>query len=471
MNKNLDLLNIEVGTFERVKHVLTLKISKSQFRYDSINELNELKLPNENFLPVKSIQEKDNNVIIEYLLSNDAMSLKEIPKQRKAIKTAIAKRIMEQDVLSDNTYNISMNPANIWYYPMNKVWYAYRANESMPYDDRFNALTRYKAVVLYIMTGAPYERLLTNPQEAMPKSKDELINQIINAVNVEDLKSIVRSIDEYVAYREWQDVDRQIQKSKKRTAIIAGVIGISAILLVAGVHHADNAKYAQLEQANKNKVIQVEAKSKLQSAIANKDWKSANGAMERAGYSRKQKVATYLDNKQYQQALNTDSTKVLEIVKRAYENNDEKAVLTLKTPSGTLDKNKDQLALEKHIINYDEQDLTEQVSFATNPDVLLRLGRAFVEHDNEQYANMAQKKLAGIDTNKAKYLQAIMDLKSVTKRRDDAQKKLDDANHIDDKDDSKKDKVKSAQSDVDNANKDIKTAQKKVDDLKKKVGY
>ena len=132
MNKNLDLLNIEVGTFERVKHVLTLKISKSQFRYDSINELNELKLPNENFLPVKSIQEKDNNVIIEYLLSNDAMSLKEIPKQRKAIKTAIAKRIMEQDVLSDNTYNISMNPANIWYYPMNKVWYAYRANESMP---------------------------------------------------------------------------------------------------------------------------------------------------------------------------------------------------------------------------------------------------------------------------------------------------------------------------------------------------
>ena len=74
MNKNLDLLNIEVGTFERVNHVLTLKMSKSQFRYDSINELNELKLPNENFLPVKSIQEKDNNVIIEYLLSNDAMS-------------------------------------------------------------------------------------------------------------------------------------------------------------------------------------------------------------------------------------------------------------------------------------------------------------------------------------------------------------------------------------------------------------
>ena len=397
--------------------------------------------------------------------------MKEIPKQRKAIKTAIAKRIMEQDVLSDNTYNISMNPANIWYYPMNKVWYAYRANESMPYDDRFNALTRYKALVLYIMTGAPYERLLTNPKEAMPKSKDELINQIINAVNVEDLKSIVRSIDEYVAYREWQDVDRQIQKSKKRTAIIAGVIGISAILLVAGVHHSDNAKYTQLEQTNKNKIVQVEAKSKLESAIDKKDWKSANEAMKRLGYSRNQKVATYLDMKQYQQALNADSTKVLEIVKRAYKNNDSQAVLTLKTPRGTLDKNKDQLALEKHIINYDEQNLTQQVSFATNPDVLLRLGRAFVEHDNEQYANMAQKKLAGIDTTKAKYLQAIMDLKSDTKRHDDAQKKLDEANHIDDKDDSKKDKVKSAQSDVDNANRDIKTAQKKVDDLKKKVGY
>lgn len=65
---------------------------------------------------------------------------------------------MAQHVVADSQYHIALNPANLWYYPMQHVWYAYRANELMPYDDKHN-LAKYKALILFCLTGTPYERL------------------------------------------------------------------------------------------------------------------------------------------------------------------------------------------------------------------------------------------------------------------------------------------------------------------------
>ena len=50
MSKDLELLNIEVGTFKRIKDKLTLELDRSQFRYDNISELNELKKETPTFL-------------------------------------------------------------------------------------------------------------------------------------------------------------------------------------------------------------------------------------------------------------------------------------------------------------------------------------------------------------------------------------------------------------------------------------
>ncbi|MDN6653787.1 MAG: conjugal transfer protein, partial [Lactobacillus sp.] len=226
--KDLELLNIEVGTFKRVNDKLTLKIDQSQFRYDSLAELNELKTQEPNFLHLQNIVEQDSQVVLTYGLSKEAKSLKHLPTEKKAIRTAIAKQIMTQDVLRDGKYHISLNPANIWYYPMTNVWYAYRANELMPFDDKFNSLSKYKALVLYCLTGTPYERLLSEPKEALAQNQDELLQQIVNANDTEELKLAVKEIDDYVSYREWQDVDNKEQKSKKKLWITAGSIAIVA---------------------------------------------------------------------------------------------------------------------------------------------------------------------------------------------------------------------------------------------------
>lgn len=468
--KNFELLNIEVGTFKRLNDKLILKIDKSQFRYDSLAELNEIKNQSENFLDLQDIVEKESQVVLTYGLSKNAKSLKDLPKEKKAIRTAIAKRIMEQDVLENTQFHVSLNPANVWYYPMNHVWYAYRANELMPFDDKYSGLMKYKALILYCLTGTPYERLLNDPKEALNKNKDELIQQVIRSESIDDLKLAINSIDDYVSYAEWQTVDENQKKSKRNLIITVGTVAVVGLLAVGLVHKNDQKKFNTFATQQETKLTQAKYTSKVQNALNDKDWKEATLAMKKAGYSKDKQFNTYLKLKQYQQAINVDPSQLLKAVNVAYKNNDSKNILDWQTPSGTSSKINDKLKLEKAIINYDTDVLTGQLSFEQNADVLLRMGKAFNDHDNNQDAQTTQSKLMGINEDKGNYLKALMTLHSANKSVDDNQKKLDDAKKIDDKDEKKGDKVKEAQSNLDNAKKDQASAQKKVDQLKKKVG-
>ena len=132
MNKKLNYLNIEVGTFEQIKTTLTLKLDRTRFQFDRIEELNALKQQEAPFLELKQISEQGKSVIFQYEVPSEAKNLKSILKEPKSIRTAIALAILKQDILARSPYHVSLNPSNIWYYPMNRVWYAYRANELMP---------------------------------------------------------------------------------------------------------------------------------------------------------------------------------------------------------------------------------------------------------------------------------------------------------------------------------------------------
>ena len=85
VKKKYDLLNIEIGTFKRSNDKLSIKIDKSQFRYDSLSELNELKKHQENFIDLDSIVEQENQVILTYKLSKNAKSLKELIREKKQL--------------------------------------------------------------------------------------------------------------------------------------------------------------------------------------------------------------------------------------------------------------------------------------------------------------------------------------------------------------------------------------------------
>ncbi len=471
MSKANQLLNIEVGTFKRQGNKLILELNHNQFRYDQLSELNELKQADSNFLQLVNVVEQDQKVVLTYTLPDKVRSLKELPHENKAIRSAIAKEIMSQDVVTDSQYHIALNPANLWYYPMQHVWYAYRANELMPYDDKHSNLAKYKALILFCLTGTPYERLLSNPKEALAKHPDEYLQQVAKATSLNELKEVVNGVEDFVSYHEWQAVEQNQQKNKQRLWLSVAGIAIVAVVAIGLVHKNDERKYQSLANQNQAQVTQLKYSGKIQTALNDKKWSEAQKAMKKAGYSSSKQAQTFLKHKQYQQALNNDPNQLSKVVNTAYANKDSEQVAKWELPSSATGKQKDQLSLEKAIVNYDTNTLNNQLSFATNGDVLLRIGQAFVAHNDTQDAQTAQTKLAGVNSPKAKYLKALLSLNSAKNEVSDAQKKLDDANKIDGSKDKDKDKkVDSAKSDLKNAQSDQSAAQKQVDQAKQKVG-
>ncbi len=469
--KDLELFNIEVGTFKRKQNKLILELDRSQFRYDKISELNELKKEVPNFLQLINIIEQDQKVSLTYALPDRVRPLKELPRENKAIRTAIAKEIVNQDVTKKSQEHVALNPANLWYYPMHHVWYAYRANELMPFDDKHSNLAKYKALILFCLTGTPYERLLNDPKEAMNKHQDELLQQVVTAKSANELKEIVNGIDDFVGYQEWQQVDRKQKNSKKRFWYsVAGMV-IVAVIAVGLVHKNDEGKYQALAAQNRSQVTRLKYSSKIQIALSAKKWSQAKKIMKTAGYSSKSQVQVFLKHKQYQQALNVDPSQLNRIVNLAYSNKNSDKVADWQLPTNTTSKEKSQLKLEKAIVSYDSNTLNNQLSFTTNADELLRIGEAYLDHNDQQDAQTAQTRLAGINSQKANYLKALISLNSANSEVSNAQKSLDTANKIDgSKDKDKNKKVASAKSDLKNAQSDQKAAQKKVDKTKAKAG-
>lgn len=471
MSKPNQLLNIEVGTFKRQGNKLILELNHSQFRYDQLSELNELKRTDSNFLQLVNVVEQDQKVVLTYTLPDKVKSLKELPHENKAIRSAIAKEIMAQHVVNDSQYHIALNPANLWYYPMKHVWYAYRANELMPYDDKHSNLAKYKALILFCLAGTPYERLLSNPKEALAKHPDEYLQQVAKAASLAELKEVVNGIEDFVSYHEWQVVEQNQQKNKQRFWLSVAGIALVAVVAVGLVHKSDERKYQSLANQNQAQVTQLKYSGQIQAALTDQNWSKAAKVMKRAGYSSTKQARTFLQHKQYQQALNAEPSQLNQVVNTAYANHDSSQVANWQLPTKATSKQKDQLKLEKAIVNYDTNTLNNQLSFTTNADVLLRMGQAFLDHNDTQDAQTVQTKLAGVNSPKAKYLKALLSLNSAKNEVSDAQKKLDDANKIDgDQDKDKDKKVDSAKSDLKNAQSDQSAAQRKVDQAKHKVG-
>lgn len=354
---------------------------------------------------------------------------------------------------------------------MQHVWYAYRANELMPYDDKHSNLAKYKALVLFCLTGTPYERLLNDPKEAINKHQDEFLQQVVKAKSLAELKEIVTGIEDYVGYQEWQNVTQDKKKSRRKFwYTLGGVIAI-AIISVGLVHKNDERKYQALANQRQTQVTHLKYSGQIQTALADKKWSKAQRAMKQAGYRPAKQAQAFLKRQQYQRALNVDPSQLNQIIQRAYQNKDDDQVADWQLPTTATSTQKAQLKLEKAIVNYDTNTLNNQLSFTTNSDELLRMGQAYLAHHDSQDAQTVQTKLAGISNPKAKYLKALLSLNSAKNEVSDTQKKLDDANKIDgSKDKDKGKKVDSAKSDLKNAQNDQTAAEKKVDQTKAKAG-
>lgn len=391
MNKPFKIYNFEFGTLTDEKSTVKIEMENSQFTYDNIDEIKELPIKKDPlFLDFKGIKESETTVSFLYEKGSALKNLNTIKKEAYPVKISIVEEILKQDILQKYKHTdlyISLNPATLYYYPMNTVRYTYAANRFMPRDMR-TTLERYKACIVSILSGIAYEKCLNTPEEVR-KIGNDFIKEIYQQRNISELLSLIQQSNNFLTYDYIRSQAKRERKIRQKSLVtLAGIsivfLSISGLLLV--------------KQSNQEKAIASQYEAQLEKKdtllLANEEFEKGNydGAIQlyqEGNYEDAQLSEKLLSKEQYQKAIDVHNESLEAVIQRLYETNEQQAIVDLNSDS--LDENgKVKLEEEKGIVQGDTNAMVNTLNFLTEESTGIRLARKFVDLND---VNNAQKVL------------------------------------------------------------------------------
>lgn len=391
MNKPFKIYNFEFGTLTDEKSTVKIEMENSQFMYDNIDEIKELSIKKDPlFLDFKGIKESETTVSFLYEKGSALKNLNTIKKEAYPVKISIVEEILKQDILQKYKHTdlyISLNPATLYYYPMNTVRYTYAANRFMPRDMR-TTLERYKACIVSILSGIAYEKCLNTPEEVR-KIGNDFIKEIYQQRNVSELLSLIQQSNNFLTYDYIRSQTKRERKIRQKSLVtLAGIsivfLSISSLLLVKQLNQ-EEALASQYE-------AQLEQKDTL--LLANEEFEKGNydeaiQLYQEGDYKDAQLSEKLLSKEQYQKAIDVHNESLEAIIQRLYETEEQQSLVDLN--SDFLDENgKSKLEEEKGIVQGDTNAMVNTLNFLTEESTGIRLARKFVELND---VNNAQKVL------------------------------------------------------------------------------
>lgn len=391
-DKHLKIYNFEFGTITDTAETVKIDMDNKQFTHDTVAELKDNMITDNNklFLPLVDIKESETDVTFYYSKSRKLTNLMEIKKEEYPVKISIAEEILETDILNkyEEDVFISLNPANLYYYPMNTVTYTYTANKYMP-RTQHTKLDRYKASVISILSGIPYEKCLSSKEE-VKKEGNELIKEIYNQTTREDLLEFIRDSEDYITY---DYITNTRNKEKKTNRIYQYIIGGIIVLGLAGVVFIQaNASKSQLDMAE-NYEQQLEEKDILLQAnqeFQNENYDEAVQLYRDVGYDLPEIAHELALLGQYQLALDTDESSLEQVIQTLYENEEEEILSDLNIEN-LSDELQGKVADELTIISEDTSAMENVLNFLSDEHTAERLTQKYIELGNIGNAKQIQE--------------------------------------------------------------------------------
>lgn len=391
-DKHLKIYNFEFGTITDTAETVKIDMDNKQFTHDTVAELKDNMITDNNklFLPLVDIKESETDVTFYYSKSRKLTNLIEIKKEEYPVKISIAEEILETDILNkyEEDVFISLNPANLYYYPMNTVTYTYTANKYMP-RTQHTKLDRYKASVISILSGIPYEKCLSSKEEVKQEG-NELIKEIYNQTTREDLLEFIKDSEDYITY---DYITNTRNKEKKTNRIYQYIIGGIIVLGLASVVFIQaNASKSQLDMAEnyeqqlKEKDILLQANQEFQ----NENYDEAVQLYRDIGYDLPEIAHELALLRQYQLALDTDESSLEQVIQTLYENEEENTLSDLNVEN-LSDEAQGKVADELTIISEDTSAMENVLNFLSDENTAERLTQKYIELGNIGNAKQIQE--------------------------------------------------------------------------------
>lgn len=465
------LLNMEFGTYQIKNGNAKLEIEKQLFKTHSIHDLEEIQEADERFLSVK-ISELDSSFVFEFDIHQEFYSLKNIVKENEAIRLAIARTIANQEILETSSFeDVSMNPSSIFYMPMKTVRYAYRANYLMPTEKSKSNFVKYKALILFVLTGCPYESLLDDLSAIKElKEVNPYLEQIAEAKSLSELQLILEQTENYVTYQAWRKIDAKENKWKKRTIALACALVLTNVFTMGIVKSI--AKHQQEAAVNqvRNQYESQKADKQVQKAIAKKDFSAAIKLMKKKKKSNKEIAEMLFEHQQYQDALNYDSNLLETIISAYWSSENKEQILDLTLPDTAKDSEKEKLALEKSIISFNTQEMQSSLAFAEDGNSLLRMLLKYLENNDLNAASSVVRRISSIGSKEQKkYADALFEQGTNQELLKNEQANLEQANALPTSDNNRQNRIKESENKVSELETKVEKSNREVEKAKEAI--
>ena len=460
--------NMEFGTYKINDNKITLDIEKSLLykinntKHISLDEIDDIAYADERFLPVY-IDETEDKFLLNFDLNPQFKNLKVITNEKLPIKLAVAKNIVKQDILATGGFQyVSLNPSSIWYLPMRTIKYTYRTNTHLPQDNQIDNFAKYKAIVMFILTGATYEKLLVNSKILNGlKQKNPYLEQIAEAQTLDKLLFALESIEDSISHNEWANISKKENNFKK---IIYGLLAFAlisnlgtAVIVTKSQQALQKEKIAQIvdEKANNKLNDQIEE------AFKRKDYQTATTLMIQNKISHKEIGNSLFKYKQYKKALAYNPNLLEKIIKVYWSADQKEKVLDLKLPKEASKKLKDKLTLEQAIVAFNTETINENIAFTDDRDTMLRMGEIFLANKDFLNTQVIYEKLESLGyKNESQYLRSVLDKNQAEEDIKNIQTDIEKMNSSDDS--NKEVRLKELNTKLENAQETLKQAEKEI---------
>lgn len=445
MKKPFKIYQFEFGTITREENKLTIDIEQTQFSYDTLNEITELPTNDDPlFLDIESTKESEQTIKFTYKKSSRLKNLTSIKEEAYPVKLSIAQEILKQDILSRYTKEgifISLNPATIYYHPMQTVLYTYSANQFMPRDNH-TAMERYRALIVSIVSGIAYEKCLNSPQD-VSKEGNDLIKEVYQQQTVPELLLLIQQSNDYFTYNYIENRKKSEDKIKKTSFyVLTGVIALSlASLSLLGVKVASQAEV--LTTSYEKQLTEKDTLLKANTNFYEGNYDEAVALYEKTDYDKKTLAVDLIEKGEYQKGLNSDPMSLEKVIQKAYEANEPERILDL-TDKKLSKEEKTKLVDEKGIVNGDMTAMLNTLNFLKEEQTASRLANKFVEMGDLNHAKKVAEKYPENQEINTILENAELTNEELEKERADKQKQLDDKQKklAESKDDKEKETLK-----------------------------
>ncbi|MCY7883106.1 hypothetical protein MOD62_16095 [Bacillus spizizenii] len=356
-----------------------LEIDEKLSSVTSLEDLEDLEYPSNNFFELESASKQENKIFLVYSIPKDFKTLHAAKKYNRVIKLQMIKNLLDNDPLGECGGKTYLDLNNIFFRGFNEIKLMYRSNGNTPYSKE-SILDQYKLFIFgFYSDQFSYKRFAINKDELLVKEDSEFMFSINHSVSFAELKSYVEKELENEQIRTYNQIQKSTKKKKNswvRKLIIGGTsVVVLLLLMVIVIKHTESSVASEYEQEAKD----VELQKDLSMALSSGDTDKAITLMKRQGSSKHDIAKMLLDAGKYDEAISYDGSIEEEVVKKLYKLKDTKQILKLKSNSPFM-------AVEKDIVRFNVDDLSTQATLIENKNSLKRLGIAFLDHNEYELA-------------------------------------------------------------------------------------